>query len=293
MATFSLELDINSKLYLKDPQRSDIGRRILKYSVLLLDEIGLERFTFKRLADRIESTEATVYRYFSSKHMLLLYLTNWYWEWMKVHIDYAIQNIESPVEQLHRAIKAIVDTAKRNTQVEFIDEDILHRIVLVEGIKAYHSKEVDEQNKEGFFMAYKTLSGKIAGIIEAVNPRFPYPRALATNLLEMANNHIYFAHHLPRLTEVKAGPDTLEQVEELLNSFALRVLGIEPASNDKTTSGQAPERETSREASGNAGVYPAEPVFAPPHRDNITQTGVKGGKPGYYSASPSNDTSHF
>lgn len=256
MTTFSIELVINEKLYQKDPQRSEIGRRILKHSVLLLDEIGLERFTFKRLAERIESTEATVYRYFASKHMLLLYLTNWYWEWMKVHIDYATQNIESPVEKLRRAIKAIVDTAKRNTRVEFIDEDILHRIVMVEGIKAYHSKEVDEQNREGFFLAYKSLSGQLSEIIRELNPEFPYPRALATNLLEMANNHIYFSEHLPRLTEVKSGPDTLEQVEKLLDFYALRILGVEPTQED-TYQAAEPREEAGDERRRHSAEYPA------------------------------------
>lgn len=224
MDLFSIELTINEKLFVKDPQRSDLGRKILKHSIELLDEIGLERFTFKKLAEQIGSTEATVYRYFSNKQMLLLYLINWYWEWMKVHIDYAILNIEWPEEKLRRAIKAVVDTAQRNTKVDFIDEDILHRIVVVEGTKAYHSKEVDEQNRDGFFKSYKSLCAKLADIILEVNPSFPYPRALATNILEMANNNVYFAHHLPRLTDIKAGENTREQVVTLLETFTMGLL---------------------------------------------------------------------
>lgn len=224
MDLFSIELTINEKLYVKDPQRSDLGRKILKHGIELLDEIGLERFTFKKLAEQIGSTEATIYRYFSNKQFLLLYLTNWYWEWMKVHIDYAVLNIEWPEEKLRRAIKAIVDTSRRNTKVDFIDEDVLHRIVVVEGTKAYHSKEVDELNKDGFFKSYKTLCAKLADLILEVNPAFPYPRALATNILEMANNNMYFAHHLPRLTDIKAGENTREQVVNLLETFTMGLL---------------------------------------------------------------------
>jgi AcrR family transcriptional regulator len=261
MSAFSLELTINEKLYLRDPQRSETGRRILRNSVLLLDEIGLERFTFKRLAERLSSTEATVYRYFESKHLLLLYLTNWYWEWMKVHIDYAVHNIESPTEKLRRAIKAVVDTAKRNTNVEFIDEDILHRIVITEGAKAYHSKEVDEQNRDGFFLSYKSLCRKLADIILEVNPQFPYPCALATNLLEMANNNIYFAQHLPRLTEVTRDDDILEQVEQLLEFFALTLVV------KKEQPDEAPLPESlngyKTEGAGLLNKYPAEPGHAP------------------------------
>jgi AcrR family transcriptional regulator len=224
MEGFSLELNINDKLFLRNPQHSEIGRRILKNSILLFDEIGLEQFTFKKLAEQVGSTEATMYRYFENKNYLLLYLINWYWEWMKIHIDYAIHNVEDPRLRLKKAINAIVDTAKRNTNVDFIDEDILHRIVIVEGTKAYHSKDVDQLNKDGFFTSYKTLCQKLAGVILEVNPNYPYPRALATNLLEMANDNIYFAEHLPRLTDIKKGENIFDQITEMLQFFAFRLL---------------------------------------------------------------------
>lgn len=225
MQLLAIELDVNEKLCLRNPQRTELGRKILKHSILLLDEIGFERFTFKKLAERIHSTEASVYRYFENKYLLLIYLVNWYWEWMKFCIDLKIINIKEPREKLRFALSTIVDTTKRNAKVDFINEDILHRIVVVEGIKAYHNKEVDEQNKDGFFVSYKTLSKKIADILLEINPDFPYPRALASNLLEMANNHIYFAQHLPRLTDVSTEKgDILKQVEELLQFFAFQLI---------------------------------------------------------------------
>ncbi len=224
MQLLAIELDVNEKLCLQNPQRTELGRKILKNSILLLDEIGFERFTFKKLAKRISSTEASVYRYFKNKQLLLLYLVNWYWEWMKFSIDLRTMNINDPKEKLRLVISSIVDTAKRNATVDFIDEDVLHRIVVAEGTKAYHTIEVDEQNREGFFMSYKSLSEKIAAILLQINPSFPYPRALASNLLEMANNHIYFAQHLPRLTDIQKDRDTLQQVEELLIFFAFRMI---------------------------------------------------------------------
>ena len=60
-------------------------------------------------------------------------------------------------------------------------------------------------------------------IIE-INPKFPYPRTLATNLFEMANNHIYFAEHLPRLTDVKVKKGNFEEVEKMLEYFAFNLL---------------------------------------------------------------------
>ena len=69
-----IRIQLNDKLYLRDPQDTKLGRKIIKHGILLLDEIGLESFNFKKLALRIESTEASVYRYFENKHLLLTYL---------------------------------------------------------------------------------------------------------------------------------------------------------------------------------------------------------------------------
>jgi AcrR family transcriptional regulator len=250
MSGFSIELNINEKLYLRDPQRSEVGRRILRHSILLMDEIGLESFTFKKLAEHAETTEATIYRYFESKHLLLLYLINWYWAWTSVQIDMAVQNIADAEDRLLRAIKAVVSASRRNVSVEYIDEDVLHRIVVVEGTKAYHSKDVDSQNKEGFFLAYKALSAKLAGMILAVNPAFEYPKALATNILEMARNHVYFAEHLPRLTDVKSGEHLAEDVVRLLESFTMKLIKV---SSEKPMNINSPTAGGKRDYPGESG----------------------------------------
>jgi len=44
----------------------------------MIDEFAFEFFTFKKLAEEINSTEASIYRYFENKHLLLLFLMNWY-----------------------------------------------------------------------------------------------------------------------------------------------------------------------------------------------------------------------
>ncbi|MBV6652361.1 MAG: hypothetical protein KI786_01305, partial [Mameliella sp.] len=44
------------------------------------------------------------------------------------------------------------------------------------------------------------------------------------NILEMTNNHIYFAEHLPSLTEVKANGDVLSQVEELMLYYIWKLI---------------------------------------------------------------------
>ncbi len=221
----SIRIELNEKLYHRDPQGTRLGKRIIQHAILLIDEIGFEDFTFKKLAERIQSTEASIYRYFENKHRLLLYLLCWYWEWMKFQIDFNTMNIEDPRERLRIAIATIVDTAKRNTSIDFVDEDILHRIVVSEGTKAYHTKQVDQENNQGFYLTYKSLNKKIADIISTINSNYPYPRALAATLLEMGNNHIYFAQHLPSMTDVKLSEEgNYTSVERLLEDFAFGLL---------------------------------------------------------------------
>lgn len=220
----TIQMKLNARLYIRDPQETKLGKRIIQHSILLIDEIGFESFTFKKLAEQINSTEASVYRYFENKHLLLVYLVCWYWEWMKFRIDFNTMNIFDPKEKLKIALSTIVDTTRRNTSIEFVDEDVLHRIVVAEATKAYHTKEIDKENSHGFFLTYKTLSKKIADIIAEINPTFKYPRALASTLLEMANNHIYFALHLPALTDVSVENDDLGQVEKLLEDFAFGLI---------------------------------------------------------------------
>jgi len=232
MIKLTINLEINEGLYLKNPQETALGKRIIQHSVLLIDEIGFEDFTFKKLATRIDSVEASVYRYFENKHLLFVYLINWYWEWMKFRVGFNTMELDDPEKKLRAAIKVVVDTSKRSASVDYIDTEVLHRIIITEGTKAYHKKSVDEENKEGFFLSYKALCGKIADIILELNPDYAYPRALSSTLLETANNNIYFAQHLPRLTDIKYQENYLDDITTMLESFAFGCINsdIKPSS---------------------------------------------------------------
>ncbi len=223
-----IQIRPNPKLFLRDPQDTKLGRNILKASIILIDELGIEAFTFKKLAEKIESTEASVYRYFENKHLLLIYLVTWYWEWVSYQIEINTLNIDDPQKKLTIAIRTLVEASRENPAIEYINESVLHRIVIAEGVKAYHTKQVDEENKDGFFKSYKSLCKKLADIIAEVNPGFQYPAAVASSLFDMANNHIYFAQHLPRLTEVTVKDGDLSEVIQFLNHIACRLLGFEP-----------------------------------------------------------------
>jgi len=214
-----IRITLNDGLYLKDPQQTELGQRIIQHSILLIDELGIECFTFKKLAEAMGSTEASVYRYFENKHMLLVYLVSWYWEWVNYLLDVNTMNMTDPKDRLKKVIHTIVFAAQENPSIDYVNESVLHRIVISEGSKAYHIKSVDQENREGFFTNYGDLTAKISDFILDVNPTFKYPRAMASNLFEMANNHIYFAEHLPRLTDISVQNDDFSEVEEMLEHF--------------------------------------------------------------------------
>ena len=219
-----ITISLNEKLYLRNPQETTLGKKIIKESILLIDEIGFEAFNFKKLAKAMESTEASVYRYFENKHFLLIYLVSWYWEWVSYLIDIHVMNIEDPKRRLKIIIETLVYASRDNPSIEYVNESVLHRLIIAEGTKAYHTKEVDKENTEGFFANYKQLCEKVAQVILEINPTFPYPHTLASNLFEMANNHIYFAQHLPKLTDVSVKDENFEEVEQMLEYFAFTLL---------------------------------------------------------------------
>jgi AcrR family transcriptional regulator len=191
------------------------------------------------LAQIISSSEASVYRYFENKRHLFVYLLNWYWEWMIARIDLNTMNISDPNDRLRIALRIIVDTANKNMAIEFVDEEILHKIVVREGAKAYHHKLVDEDNIDGFFLAYKRLCNNIASIIIEVKEDFPYPKALASTLIETANNNLYFARHLPRLTDLSEnGTDQNlnDQVKQMLEFFCFGLIHKDIKSEDEVQS---------------------------------------------------------
>ena len=57
---FQLKFKVNQSLFLKDPEGSTIGKAIVAKSIDLIYNIGFEQFTFKKLAQEINTTEATI-----------------------------------------------------------------------------------------------------------------------------------------------------------------------------------------------------------------------------------------
>ncbi len=198
---FQLKISLNEKLFLRDPEGTELGRKIIKHSVRMIHKHGFESFTFKKLAEEIDTTEASVYRYFENKHRLLLYLSAWYWSWLQFRISFLINNIKDPGKRLKYIIRELASKVRDDKSTGHIQEHLLHQVIIQEGSKAYLTRHVNADNKEHFFKPYKDLVAFIGGIILELNPGYPFPRSLASTIIEMAHHQNFFRQHLPSLTD--------------------------------------------------------------------------------------------
>lgn len=197
----NFKITINDKLFLKDPETSDLGKKIIQYSIILIDEIGFEAFTFKKLGDKIGSNESSIYRYFESKHKLLIYLSTWYWSWIEYQLVFATTNISDPVKKLENAIDVVTQVCVDDMNTSHIDESILNRIIISEFNKTLFTKEVDEENNEGFFLVYKSVIMRLIEIIKEVNPTFSYPKSLASLVVDGALHQHYLKIHFNTISD--------------------------------------------------------------------------------------------
>ncbi len=205
----NIKLEINRSIFLKDPDSSELGKRIITGAISLIAEIGFEAFTFKKLAIQINSTEASIYRYFESKHNLLVYLVVWYWRWMEYRLVFGTNNIEDSVVRLKKAIRILTEDIKQDSNFTHINEKLLNEIVIQNASKIYFIKEVEKENKEGFYLPFKELVERVSQLILDCNKNFMYPHMLVTSLIEGARHQRFFAANLPKLTDVVKGEDAI------------------------------------------------------------------------------------
>ncbi|HPI53137.1 MAG TPA: TetR/AcrR family transcriptional regulator [Chitinophagaceae bacterium] len=219
---FQVSFKVNEKIFIKNPEHSEIGRQIVKHGIDLIHELGFEHFTFKKLALDMQTTEATIYRYFENKHRLLLYILNWYWSYLEFMVMFQLRNIKDDKVKLSTILDLLTnELPDTETQVNY-NKSFLHQIVITESSKVYLVKEVNEINQHEVFKPYKDLCGTIANIISSYNPNYKFPHSLSSTLIETAHDQQFFAMYLPRLTDVK--PKTKRFTFSFLQDFLFKIL---------------------------------------------------------------------
>ena len=216
----NIKIQVSEQLFQQDPDAKVLGKRIIQCSIDLIDEIGYEAFTFKKLGAKIGSPESTVYRYFKNKKQLLMYLTSWYWTWIECRLIFFTNNINSSHERLKRAVEIITQPVRQHSSYLHINEVKLNRIIISESFKAFLSKEVDEKNSKGYFQVYNRIIERISGMILDVSPGFEYSHTLVSTVMEGAHFQNFFSNHIPILTDV--GKDD----KKLVNFFTNLVFSM-------------------------------------------------------------------
>ena len=219
----NVSIKVNENVYLKNPENSDLGRKILSSSIDLIDDIGFEKFTFGKLAKLIKTSEASIYRYFDSKHKLLLYFASWYWRWLEFSLVFKLANIESADERLIRTIKFLTQKVEIDDSFLHINEVKLNSIIINEVSKVYLTKDVDKENKDGIYSVYKQLVSRVSDIILEINPNYQYSHMIVSTVVEGAHSQRYFAEHLPRLTDVIEGEDAVAKFYTELVFKAIKI----------------------------------------------------------------------
>lgn len=214
-----LKITVPDKIFIKDPETSDLGKRIIQHSILLIQEIGFENFTFKKLGSKIGSNESSIYRYFESKHKLLLYLSSWYWAWLEYQLVLETYSISDAHKKLETAINVVTRAVEEDSNFSHINENILYKIIVNESSKIFLTKEVDDDNKEGHFEIYKRLITRLEEMISAVNSNYKYSLSLASTILEGGLHQQFLNNHFPSITNCKDGDTPTDFYQHLVQKI--------------------------------------------------------------------------
>jgi len=221
---FHVIFKVNEKIYLRDPESSELGKQIVKNAIDLIYELGFEHFTFKKLATEMKTTEATIYRYFENKHRLLLYIVNWYWSFIEFLVIFQLQNVNDTQAKLKTIIQLLTHELPESVGKLDYNKKFLNQIVIAESSKVYLVKEVTEINKKEVFKPYKDLCAKVAEVIIAYNANYQYPKSLSSTLIEAAHQQQFFSNFLPKLTDVSQ-QNREDYTAKFLEDMLFKVLG--------------------------------------------------------------------
>lgn len=109
MTPDSFRMSLGEEFYLRNPQDTELGRRIVETSLAMIVKDGFIPFSIKKLAVSIKTTEASVYRYFSNKECILLYCIGMFWAETEFRIKFQTNNMNNPKDRLSAIIDILTD----------------------------------------------------------------------------------------------------------------------------------------------------------------------------------------
>lgn len=206
-----IKVKMNENLFVKDPSTTILGKKIIKHAILIINEIGFEDFTFKKLALEINTTEAGIYRFFENKHRLLIYIITLYWNLFEYQVMTKLVIERNPELRIIKIIELLSSEFESKIYLDEIDCSALFQIVVSESNKAYLTKNVGDNNKVKLFKPYKDLCSRIADVFLEFNPNYKFSHSLSSTLIETAHLQFFFMKNLPSLTDFDKGTEKFKQ----------------------------------------------------------------------------------
>jgi AcrR family transcriptional regulator len=196
-----IKIQVNPAIYLKDPETTTLGRKILEESIVLIDKLGFDNFTFKKLGERIQSNESSIYRYFENKHKLLIYLSSWYWGWIEYKLIFSTSEITNSTQKLMKAITVVTEKIEDDDNTVYINESILNRIIITEFIKTFLTKQINDEIKDGFFIVYNRVINRIIIMLHELVPDYAYAKSFVSDMVEGSLHQHFLSSHLKAITD--------------------------------------------------------------------------------------------
>lgn len=204
----NINIIVNSNLFIKEPFSSELGQSIVYEGSIMISELGIEQFTFKKLAEKICTTESSIYRYFENKYQLLIFLVSWYYKFLEYILVFSISNISEPKDKLRFCVKILTKT--EDDVSDKLNLVSLQKILIYESNKAMLYRNLNEQENENYFEAYNKLCERISRIILEINSEYKYSKSLSSLLLEGIYHQKYITEKNNCLSETR----TNDEIEE-------------------------------------------------------------------------------
>lgn len=147
-----------------------------------------------------------------------MYLSSWYWAWLEYQLVLETFSISDKKEKLEKAITITTRTVEEDSNFSHINETLLYRIIVNESSKSFLTKEVDKDNKEGYFEIYKRLITRLEAMIIDVNPSYGFPLSLASTIVEGGLHQHFLNEHFPTITNCKNGQTPTNFYQQLVKT---------------------------------------------------------------------------
>jgi hypothetical protein len=120
---------------------------------------------------------------------------------MEYRLVLETNNISDAKTRLLKAIEIVAEKIEDDTATQHINEAILNNIIVLEFTKTFLTKDVDQENHEGFFLVYKKVINRLVQMITDAKPNYPFARSLASSIVEGALHQHFLKDHLKTITD--------------------------------------------------------------------------------------------